>query len=61
MNIDPKRLTIEQLRSYEGCEHYTEEEAGEVIDTLEQLTIVLFKLYKKDLELKEKQSRPSKE
>lgn len=44
---DYKRLTIDELKSFKGCENYTNEEAEEIIETLEQLTIVLFKLYKK--------------
>lgn len=52
MTAEPKRLTIEQLRSYKGCEHYTDEEAAEIIDTLEQLSFVFFKLYKKEQEIK---------
>ena len=43
-----KRLTVSQLKNYKGCEHYTDEEAEEIIETLEQLTIVLFKLYQKN-------------
>lgn len=53
-----KRLSIEELRSFKGCEHYTDEEAEEIIDTLEQMTVVLFKLYQKNkkIEDNEKQS-----
>lgn len=53
-----KRLSIEELRSFKGCENYTDEEAIEIIDTLEQMTIVLFKLYQKNkkIEDNEKQS-----
>lgn len=53
-----KRLSIEELRSFKGCENYTDEEAVEIIDTLEQMTIVLFKLYQKNkkIEDNEKQS-----
>ncbi|MFZ5554834.1 MAG: hypothetical protein ACOZCO_17120 [Bacteroidota bacterium] len=43
-----KRLSIEELRCFEGCENYTDEEAEEIIETLEQATIVLFKLYQKN-------------
>jgi hypothetical protein len=55
---DYKRLSIEELRSFKGCENYTDEEAVEIIDTLEQMTIVLFKLYQKNkkIEDNEKQS-----
>jgi hypothetical protein len=53
-----KRLSIEELRSFKGCENYTNEEAEEIIDTLEQMTIVLFKLYQKNkkIENNEQQS-----
>jgi hypothetical protein len=40
-----KRLSIEELRSYEGCENYTDEEADEVIDSLEQFAIIMYNLY----------------
>lgn len=43
-----KRLSIEELKSFKGCENYTNEEAEEIIETLEQMTIVLFKLYQKN-------------
>jgi hypothetical protein len=39
-----KRLSIEELRNRKGCEKYTDEEAEEVIETLEQLSIVIYNL-----------------
>lgn len=48
-----KRMSVEELRSFKGCEDYTYEEATEIIYTLEQMTIVLFKLYQKNKKLEE--------
>ncbi len=30
------------LRTYKGCEHYSEEEAVKILQTLDKLTIILF-------------------
>ena len=50
--INPKRepLTIEKLRSFEGLENLTDEEAQEIIFSLVQLASITFELFK---ELKE--------
>jgi hypothetical protein len=42
--INPKRqpLTIEKLRSFTGCEHYSDEEAACIIQSFEQLTAIIF-------------------
>lgn len=42
--INPKRqpLTIEKLRSFPGCEHYSDEEAENIIQSFEQLTAIIF-------------------
>jgi hypothetical protein len=42
--INPKRqpLTIEKLRSFPGCEHYSNEEAACIIQSFEQLTAIIF-------------------
>lgn len=42
--INPKRqpLTIEKLRSFPGCEHYSDEEAAGIIQSFEQLTAIIF-------------------
>ena len=42
-----KRLSIEELRSFPGLENFTEEEAEEVIKTLETLSILLYELFMK--------------
>lgn len=52
-----KRLSIEELRSFKGCENYTDEEAVEIIDTLEQMTIVLFKLYQKNKKIEDNEKQ----
>jgi len=42
--INPNRepLTIEKLRTFPGYENYSDEQAGEVVQTLEELAIILF-------------------
>jgi hypothetical protein len=42
--INPKRqpLTIEKLRSFPGCDHYSDEEANNIIKSFEQLTAIIF-------------------
>jgi hypothetical protein len=42
--INPKRqpLTIEKLRSFPGCEHYSDEEATKILQSFEQLTAIIF-------------------
>ncbi|OQP60105.1 hypothetical protein A3860_34820 [Niastella vici] len=42
--INPKRqpLTIEKLRSFPGCEHYSDEEAQNIIQSFELLTAIIF-------------------
>ena len=42
--INPRRqpLTIEKLRSFPGCEHYSDEEAGIILQSFEQLTAIIF-------------------
>ena len=42
--INPKKqtLTIEKLRSFPGCEHYSDEEAASIIKSFEQLTAIAF-------------------
>jgi hypothetical protein len=42
-----RRLTIERVKKEKGLENLTDEEAMEVIDTLEQFSIIMFNLFKK--------------
>jgi hypothetical protein len=37
-------LTPEKLRSYRGCEHYTDEEAEQVISSLKKLAGILLEM-----------------
>jgi hypothetical protein len=48
-----KRLSIEELRNCNGCENYTDEEAEEVIESLEQFSHIMYNLY---LEIKKNTS-----
>jgi hypothetical protein len=42
--INPAKqpLTIEKLRSFLGCEHYTDEEAASIVQTIDHLSHILF-------------------
>lgn len=40
-------LTPQLLRSFEGCDHYSDEQAEEICDGLRSLASVLLELYKK--------------
>ena len=37
-----EKLTIEELRAFPGCEHYTDEQASEIVETIYQLCLLLF-------------------
>jgi hypothetical protein len=41
--VNPKResLTIEKLRTFSGCEHYSDEKATEIIKSLELLAVIV--------------------
>ena len=41
-------MTIEQLRKYKGCEHYSDEEAEEVVSSLRTLAIILIETWPKN-------------
>lgn len=41
----PKKLTVEQLRKYQGYENIPEEEAIHIIETLYQLAILSYYCY----------------
>ena len=40
-------MTIEQLRKYEGCEHYSDEEAAEVVRSLRIYAMILIETWPK--------------
>jgi hypothetical protein len=42
-----RRLSVEELRKCAGCQNYSDEEAEEIIDTLEMFSIIAFKLHQK--------------
>ena len=44
--VNPKmeHLTIEKLRSYPGCENYTDDQSASIIQTLEQFALILFEI-----------------
>ncbi|MCG8323294.1 MAG: hypothetical protein MI921_27590 [Cytophagales bacterium] len=42
----PKRITIKEVRSVEGFENVTDEQAEEIIDRLEELACILIEHYK---------------
>ncbi len=35
-------MTIEEFKSYPNCENYTDEQASNIIQTLEKLAVILF-------------------
>jgi hypothetical protein len=48
-DINPKKepLTIEKLRTFPGCEHYSDEEAEQVVQTIHQYALILFECVSK--------------
>lgn len=40
--IKQKTMTIKEFRSYPNCADYTDEQATEIINTLEKLAVILF-------------------
>ena len=50
-----KRLTIAELRTFKGYENTTQEEAENVIDSLEKFSLLVISLYQKKKEEVEKQ------
>lgn len=44
-NSEIKKLTIEELRSFEGLKNLTDEQAKEAIDTIETFSIIMFNIY----------------
>lgn len=53
-NKRQKRLTVEELKQHKGLENLSEQEANEAIDTLEKYALLMYELFKKDQELKER-------
>ncbi|AEV98143.1 hypothetical protein A4D02_33670 [Niastella koreensis] len=47
--INPKKepLTVEKLRTFPGCEHYNDEEAEQVVQTIHQYALILFECVSK--------------
>lgn len=47
--INPKKepLTVEKLRTFPGCEHYSDEEAEQVVHTIHQYALILFECVSK--------------
>lgn len=43
-----RKLSIEQLRFYDGFKDVTEKQANEIIESLYQLSILTFNVYKKE-------------
>lgn len=42
LNPNKHPLTIEKLKTFTGCEGYTDDEAVEIVQTLEHLSAILF-------------------
>ena len=47
MSKKKKRLTIAELRNFKGYENTTQEEAENVIDSLEKFSLLVISLYQK--------------
>jgi hypothetical protein len=49
--LNPKKegLTIEKLRSFPGCEHYSDKEATEIIDSVNTLALIVCEGMEKDI------------
>lgn len=47
--INPKKepLTVEKLRTFPGCEHYSDEETEQVVQTIHQYALILFECVSK--------------
>lgn len=43
----PEKVTVEKIRSYPGCEKLTDEEAKEILESLEKLANMLFSTIRK--------------
>jgi hypothetical protein len=41
-NLKIKAMTIEELKSYPNCDHYTDEQAEDILRTLDKLASVIF-------------------
>ncbi len=50
-NKEHKRLTIAELRQFQGFEGYTDEQAEETIKTLEKISILFYRLHMKNKEV----------
>jgi hypothetical protein len=57
LNKPKETLTVEKLRTFEGLENLTNEEAIHIIDTLTRLSILTFKFYREYKELKANQNQ----
>lgn len=42
MSTANEKLTIEELRAFPGCEHYSDEDCNEIIETIYQISMLLF-------------------
>lgn len=47
--INPAKepLTVEKLRTFPGCEHYSDEEAEQIVQTIHQFAHILFECVSK--------------
>ena len=45
-NRSASALTIERLRNFPGCDHYTDKEADQIINSLQQIASICYDLFK---------------
>lgn len=55
INLKPQPLTTEKLRTFEGLENLTDEEATKILDTLTRLSILTYKFFNEHKEKNENQ------
>jgi hypothetical protein len=53
-----QRLTVEEVRKLAGFEHRTDEEIGQIIATLEKLSMLIYKKFTKTKAVYEQTSQP---
>jgi hypothetical protein len=53
-----QRLTVEEVRKLAGFEHRTDEEIGQIITTLEKLSMLIYKKFTKTKAVYEQTPQP---
>lgn len=48
LNPNNEPLTVERLKRFPGCEHYTDEEALHIVQSIEQLALIIYECAAQD-------------